>query len=915
MPKGDDEKKVSPADEIEDIIAEGKKKTLNFVMMKSKQGVVITAGPSAKPHSALKAACKNDKENKGSEAVSLMGSLTVSSRTLNLVPLEDEGPVEPKVVRKLAAGSKKYFKALGLRPVKLLATLADGTVIDSDSVDESEADEDAESLPEVGDEVLVGETAPEDPAARLRAELTERLKALVPQVKDAVVRAVQGADKLGAGLKAAGGEIAGGALDKAARLLDSIEKGLKEGGGRGEGTAPTVDQAGLRDQLAYDFKALSGDLRRLIEQGEKAVGGKAQQFAQMFRTELDGDLKKAGSILSALKRFVDMELGRLLPDTQPVGDGTGLNTGPLGTVMSKVGEVVETVVDTVTEKVGEVKETLTSTPEELKQRAGLEALGLSVDERNQMMEKLKTDPKAIDKFKTEKMKAAGVPPDRQAALLKMSADNPAAFGAALKSLRTMEKDGAVDISPDAMQKSLEALETARKETAAKQKLADAALKKLGEANTAYGTASKAATDARGKADLAAKAIEELKSRIGDPAKLSPEQRKEFAEESRKLINENELAKAALAKAIEAEKKASMAYADASDANSKAQGTLDKAKEAQDGVQAKQDAKDGKKALLDAMAFGPLSSGGKMSDADKAKFADAFGKNAKVAGGMLDMAGSAKNPTALAANVGMLADRATGGFAAPDGRKLDLPQGQLNQMALNAARMGDEAGGDYFKNFDAYLKSGKQLEPDPTGGMDKPLADPAAEEKRKNKVSLARSQAMSGAAVKPDGTVDFNTDAAKGQMDHMMFHPGSLNTFTPQMNMKMAETKALFDDPTTKDRANQTIKDTKLPGPTAPGRNAAMTLVAGTTGKDKGALTDNDAKGQRSGRDDDAAEPGARWFVLFDGAGARHPRDRSAAGDGRILQDRAHRPVHRAIGRQVPRQHASARGREPADAQL
>lgn len=828
-------------EEIEAILQEGKKKELNFVLMKSKGGVVLKAGPAVKGFPKLRAECKADG---GMPAFSACGMLTVSGRTMNMTQVEEE-PVEPAVMRKLAGQAKKHFKAMGIRPAKMIMTLPNGEVIDSDSEtgDEDEGSEtETESLPETGDQVLVGDETGDDGSEKLKTELTERLKALVPQVKEALGRAVQGADKLAAALKAAGGEIAGGALEKAARLLDAIEKGLKDA--PKTGGQPTGDQTGLRDQLVSEFKTLSGDLRKLVEQGEKAVAGKAQQFAQMFRTELDGDLKKAGSILAALKRFVENEASRLVPpEHSPVGDGDGKGTdkGPLGKVVDKVGEVVEKVVDKVTETVGEVRETLTSSPEELKQRAGLEALGLSVEQRNELMEKLKTDPKAIEKLKTERMTAAGVPVDQQAALLKMSDDNPKAFAAALASLGSMQKDGAVDISPAATQKSLEDLETARKETAAKQKLADEAARKLGEANTAYGTASKAATDARGKADLAARAIEDLKNRIGDPAKLTPEQRKQLGEESRKLINENELAKAALAKAIEAEKQASMDYADASDKNGKAQDVLDKAKGAQDKQQAAVDAKDGKKALLEAMTFGPLSGSGKMSDEDKAKFADAFGKNAKVAGGMLSMTGSAKNPAALAANVGMLADTASGGFAAPDGGRLDLPQDQLNAMALNAARMGDEAGGDYFKNFGAYLKSGKQLDPDPTGGMDGPLDDPAEETKRKNRVSLARSQAMSGAAVKNDGTVDFNSDAARAQMDQMMFHPGSLKTFTPQMNMKMAETKALFEDPATKDRANQTIKDTKLPGPTAPGRNAAMTLVAGTTGKPKGGLTDNDAR--------------------------------------------------------------------------
>ncbi len=889
----DDAALKAQGEEIEAILQDGKKKELNFVLMKSKGGVVLKAGASVKGFPKLRAEAK---AAGGMPAFSACGMLTVSGRTMNMVQVEEE-PVEPAVMRKLAGQAKKHFKAMGIRPAKMIMTLPNGEVIDSDSVPEEDGedgDEGEAAAPAVAAAPSTPAAAPApaaakpaapaadtaDPDAEAKSLLNERLKALVPLVKDAVGKALQGADKMGAALKAASGEIAGGALDKAGKLLDAVEQGLKAAPG---GSAqPPVDQTALKDQLANDFSALSADLQKVVEQGAKAVSGKAQQFAQMFQTELDGDLKKAGAILSALKRFVETEAAKFAtPQQAPKGTGETPKDGLFDDIVSGVGDVVSgvggaisdtantvvntvsdtvnTVVDKVTETVDQVVETvtevgtkvvetaqdvfndLTATPEEKSARGLADALGLSREEREKLVEQMKTDPKAAETLAKDKMADAGVPDDRQAELLAMAMHDPKAFVAALGSLAKMDKGGAVDISPDAMQESIEALEKARQENEAKQKAAAETLAKLNGAMKAYGEAGKAVTDARGKADVAAKAIEELKARIGDPTKLSPEEKLKFAEESRKLINDNEAAKAELAKAIEAEKKASMDYADASDKNTEAQDEADKTKEKLGEAQATQDAKDGKKSLIDAMAFGPLSPSGKLSDEDKAKFAGAYGSNAKVADGMLAMAGTAKNPKALADNAAMLANTASGGFAAPDGRKLDLPKEQLDQMALNAARMGDEAGGDYFKNMDAYLKSGKQLDPDPTGGLDAPLADPKEEAKRKNKVALARTQGMSAAAVKPDGTVDFNSDAAKGQMDHMMFHPGSLQTFTPQMNMKMAETKALFDDPATKDKANKTIADTKLPPNGAPGKNAATTLVAGSTGKDKDAVTDNDAK--------------------------------------------------------------------------
>lgn len=864
----DDGASAGVAEEIETILQDGKKKELNFVLMKSKGGVVLKAGPSAKGFPKLRA---EGREAGGMPAISVCGKLTVSGRTMNMASVEEEPP-DPAVMRKLAGQSKKYFKSIGLRPAKMIMTLPNGEVIDSDSVpDEDEDTGEGAGASAPGAVAADSPAAPAAPAGEpgdVKAQLAERLRTLAPRVKEALARAVAGADRLASGLKAAGAELALGSFDKAARLMDAVEEGLRAN------PAQSETEAGLRESLIKEFNTISADLGALLKQGEAAVAGKAQQFVQMFRTEVDGDLKKARAVLAALQRFVRTEIDRLAPHqapdsarpisggddetgtaasnptastgSTPISDGDG-STGVMGKVVDKVTQTVATldgvidkVVDKVKETTGGVIEKFTAPEDEKKARAGLEALGLSVDERNAMMEKLKTDPKAVETFKTKKMTDAGVPPERQAAMLKMSEDNPKAFAAALSSLGSMEKDGAVDISADAVQKSLEALEKAKKETEAKQLLADAAASKLAEVNKRYRDASGAVTSAQGRADQALKAIDDLKARVGDPAKLTPEARKSFADESRRLINENETAKAELAKAIAAQKQASMDYADASDKNGKAQAALDKAKEGQAGKQAVQDAKDGKKALIDAMTFGPLATG-KLTDEDKAKFASAFAKNAKVADGMLAMTGSAKNPSALAANAGFLAEKASDGFADRNGVGLDFPPEQMTQMALNAARMGDEAGGDYFKNFGAYLDSGKQHAPDPTGGLDGPLADAKEETKRKNKVALARTQAMGAAAIKTDGTVDFNSEAAKGQMDHMMFHPGSLKTFTPQMNMKMADTKALFENPATRDKANETIGNTKLPANTAPGKNAARTLIAGTTGKDKAALTDNDAK--------------------------------------------------------------------------
>lgn len=854
--------KTSPADEIEGILQDGKKKELNFVMMKTKEGIALKAGSAAISHGKLVAQCK---EAGGMPAVSMKGTMTVSGRTLQIVPLPDE-PLDPSTLKKLARGVKPFCKAAKMRPFKLVATLPDGTVIDSDAVEEEGEEGENEQKPDAP--VVPGpqqqDTAPnsdapetnDDPDAQMKAQLSERIKALVPQVKDAVGKAIAGADKFAKGLQAAGAEIGKGAYEQAAKLIDAVEQGLKAPQGHND---TGVDPAAMRDKLLQEFNAFSGDLKALGERAAENVAKKANQFATMFQTELDGDLKKAGAILSALKKFVDAELAKLAPQ-QDVGDGgsdpeglfddlVGGVTNIAGTIKStvsdgltKVSETISSVKQTVVEGVQDVVTAITQTDTEKKARASLDAFGFTREEREEMMEKMKTDPKAVEKFKTGKMNDAGVPPDRQAELLKMSEDNPKAFVAALASLTSMK---ATDISPDAMQTSLEEFQKARAANEIKQKELAAANTALADSLKKYGELSGAASTAKTKADEAAQAIKDLANRIGDPKALTNEQRAEFLKESKVLTEANELAKAELAKALKAEKQGSMDYAAASEKKTKAQEAADKSKAKQDETQKVNDAKLGKQSLLDAMAFGPLSGTGTMADEDKAKFAEAFGKNPKVAGGAMNMMTSASDPAAIAANVGFLADKANDGFADEDGNKLDLPPDQIAAMALNAARMGGEMGPDYFKGFGDYLKTGKQLDPDPSGGLDEPLSDSGKEEIRRKNVAQARTRDLANSALNPDGTVDFGSDAAKGQMDHMLFHPGSLNVFTPQMNLKAAETQKLFTDDKTKAKAQGIITGTTVPGPSTPEKptspNSSKTLIGKTMGKDPATVTDTDAR--------------------------------------------------------------------------
>lgn len=95
---------ADPATEIKEILATGKKKSLNFALMKSKDGVVLKAH-------ATKAAGVMVRECKaagGMPAMQAQGVLNVKGKLIEMT-LED-----PDVSDTLAKHAKKYFSSLGI---------------------------------------------------------------------------------------------------------------------------------------------------------------------------------------------------------------------------------------------------------------------------------------------------------------------------------------------------------------------------------------------------------------------------------------------------------------------------------------------------------------------------------------------------------------------------------------------------------------------------------------------------------------------------------------------------------------------------------------------------------------------------------------------------------------------------------
>lgn len=118
---------TDPKTEIQEIITNGKKKSLNFALMKSKEGVVLKAHVT-KPASTMYRECK---AAGGMPAMSTQGILNVSGKLIELT-LEN-----PDVSPNLAKQAKKYFSSLGI-PCKVVFLLPGGARLGDEDEDDTE---------------------------------------------------------------------------------------------------------------------------------------------------------------------------------------------------------------------------------------------------------------------------------------------------------------------------------------------------------------------------------------------------------------------------------------------------------------------------------------------------------------------------------------------------------------------------------------------------------------------------------------------------------------------------------------------------------------------------------------------------------------------------------------------------------
>ena len=300
--------------ELEELVRDCKKKPHNFALLKGKEGVVLKAHPLKSCEVMFRAA----KDAGGLPAIGMTGTMIAVGKVLEMTVETDEYPANlPKL-------AKKHFMAMKL-PLKIVVILPNGQRIE-DSDDDGEVE--AGAGQEIAVAEMVSETAAtqDDPDAARKAALTARIKAIVPRLRDAAAQALPGVEKLSKAVQTAATEMANAGLDRAEKLIDAAEAGIRQLTG-GVATPAVENEAGLRERLVQEFSDMGSDLRALLQGAEKAVTGKATSLIGMFKTEIERDLKKSGQILSLLRNIAATELAKK-PQGESAPQGGEAATGP-----------------------------------------------------------------------------------------------------------------------------------------------------------------------------------------------------------------------------------------------------------------------------------------------------------------------------------------------------------------------------------------------------------------------------------------------------------------------------------------------------------------------------------------------------------------------------------------------------------
>ncbi|MCX7559755.1 hypothetical protein OS190_09265 [Sulfitobacter sp. F26204] len=206
----------------------------------------------------------------------------------------------------------------------------------------------------------------------------------------------------------------------------------------------------------------------------------------------------------------------------------------------------------------------------------------------------------------------------------------------------------------------------------------------------------------------------------------------------------------------------------------------------------------KKALVEALAFGPLSanSGQSLSDEAAAALITGFTRDPSLAKAALDAASTGAYPDAVALNLAAVIDAKETNFASDTGRHFTNPKFS-DHYAKQLLEMGANTGPAFFERMPDYVNSGRQFNADPL--QENGITDPAAR-------AQIRSVAVGAALLNSSGEIDTTSQAAKDAIGDLLFNPRSLKNPTPAMNEHVIKTLNTFNDPTTGAKANAVLSD-------------------------------------------------------------------------------------------------------------
>lgn len=276
MPKKDST--TDPVTDIQNALNTGRKRALNFALLKSKDGVVLKTHPVKSPDVMLREA----KAAGGMPAVSCAGTLTVTGKVMTLAAGNEDVP------RNLPKLARKYFQSIGV-PCKVRIVLPGGAELGDEEEGTTEGQKVADTEVEDGADIN-----PIDVAT-----VTDRLDAL--QQRSAQITGLTNA-VIERGIEQARALLGEENIDAAGALIDQLDEQI---------ASLEADFAQLNTQLQDGFSEVAERLQWLVSEGAPSAAKKATQLGAMFQAEMARDLKKAGAVLSLTVKFVDAELAKL----------------------------------------------------------------------------------------------------------------------------------------------------------------------------------------------------------------------------------------------------------------------------------------------------------------------------------------------------------------------------------------------------------------------------------------------------------------------------------------------------------------------------------------------------------------------------------------------------------------------------